>query len=47
MSNGYRNDRYERVEKKGLLDDLDVSDEINACSIVIPVEIDGKKRIGS
>ncbi len=24
------------------LDDMDVSDEINACSIVVPVEIDGK-----
>jgi phosphoribosylformylglycinamidine synthase len=27
---------------KGRLEDLDVSDEINACSIVVPVDVDGK-----
>ncbi|MTI46726.1 MAG: phosphoribosylformylglycinamidine synthase [Firmicutes bacterium] len=32
------------LRKKGLLDDLDVSEEINACSINVPVEIDGKKE---
>lgn len=30
------------LRKKGLLDDLDQSEEINACSIVIDAEIDGK-----
>lgn len=30
------------LRKRGLLDDLDVSEEINACSIEVPVEIDGK-----
>jgi len=30
------------LKKRGLLDDLDSSEEINACSIVVPVEIDGK-----
>ncbi|MEL1134741.1 phosphoribosylformylglycinamidine synthase [Desulfitobacterium sp. THU1] len=30
------------LKKKGLLKDLDESDEINACSIVVDVEIDGK-----
>ena len=30
------------MRKQGKLDDLDVSEEINACSIEVPVEIDGK-----
>ena len=30
------------LRKKGLLDNLDASDEINACSIVVPVTIDSK-----
>ena len=30
------------LRKRGMLDDLDVSEEINACSIQVPVEIDGK-----
>ncbi|MFA9397413.1 MAG: phosphoribosylformylglycinamidine synthase, partial [Clostridiaceae bacterium] len=30
------------LRKKGKLDDLDISDEINACSIVVPVDIDGE-----
>ncbi len=30
------------LRKKGLLDDLDISDEINACSINIDVDVDGK-----
>ncbi|EYE89263.1 phosphoribosylformylglycinamidine synthase [Fervidicella metallireducens AeB] len=29
------------LRKKGLLDDLDVSDEINACSIVVDVDVNG------
>ena len=33
-----------RIRKMGLLDDQEVSDEINACSIVVPVKIDGKKE---
>ncbi len=31
-----------RLKKDGLLDDMEESDEINACSIVVPVEIDGE-----
>lgn len=30
------------LKKKGLLQDLDESDEINACSIVVPVDVDGQ-----
>ncbi len=32
------------LRKQGKLDDLDVSDEINACSIVVEADIDGKKE---
>ncbi len=32
------------LRKKGALDDLDVSDEINACSINVNVDIDGKNE---
>jgi phosphoribosylformylglycinamidine synthase len=31
-----------QLRKKGLLKEIDESEEINACSIVMPVEIDGK-----
>ena len=31
-----------RLKKEGKLDDQEESDEINACSIVVPVEIDGQ-----
>ncbi|BBF41478.1 phosphoribosylformylglycinamidine synthase, synthetase subunit [Lachnospiraceae bacterium KM106-2] len=31
-----------KLKKEGKLDDMEESDEINACSIVVPVEIDGK-----
>ena len=30
------------LRKKGTLSDLDVSDEVNACSIVVPAVVDGK-----
>lgn len=30
------------LRKKGMLDDLEISDEINACSIVVNAEVDGK-----
>jgi len=33
-----------RLRAEGKLEDLDVSDEINACTIVVPVEIDGKEE---
>ena len=33
-----------QLKKAGKLDDMEVSDEINACSIVVPVEIDGKEE---
>ncbi|MGE5629045.1 MAG: phosphoribosylformylglycinamidine synthase [Solirubrobacterales bacterium] len=32
------------LKKKGMLNDLDESDEINACSIVVNAEIDGKNE---
>ena len=32
------------LRKQGKLDDLDASDEINACSIVVPVKIDGQEQ---
>ena len=31
-----------KLRKEGKVEDLEVSEEINACSIVVPVEIDGK-----
>lgn len=31
-----------KLKKEGKLDDQEESDEINACSIVVPVEVDGK-----
>ncbi|HKM20739.1 MAG TPA: phosphoribosylformylglycinamidine synthase [Lachnospiraceae bacterium] len=33
-----------KLKKDGKLKDLEESDEINACSIVVPVEIDGKEE---
>ena len=33
-----------KLRKAGKLQDLDISDEINACSIVVEAEIDGKKE---
>ena len=33
-----------KLRKEGKLEDLEVSDEINACSIVVPVTIDGKEE---
>jgi phosphoribosylformylglycinamidine synthase len=32
------------LRKKGMLDDLDVSEEINACSIVVDADINGEKE---
>ncbi|WP_031517877.1 phosphoribosylformylglycinamidine synthase [Desulfofalx alkaliphila] len=32
------------LKKKGLLNDLDESDEINACSIVVDVDVDGSRE---
>ena len=31
-----------KLKKEGKLEDQEESDEINACSIVVPVEVDGK-----
>ncbi|MCQ2363714.1 MAG: phosphoribosylformylglycinamidine synthase, partial [Acidaminococcaceae bacterium] len=33
-----------KLKKAGLLPDLDESEEINACSVVAPIEVDGKKE---
>lgn len=49
----YRKDKYvslmdialmamKKLKADGKLEDMEVSDEINACSIVVPVDIDGK-----
>lgn len=35
-----------KLRSEGKLADLDVSDEINACSIVVHIEIDGKMKSG-
>ena len=35
------------LRKKGLLDDLEVSDENNACSVYVDVDVDGRPRSGS
>jgi phosphoribosylformylglycinamidine synthase len=32
------------LRKKGRLDDVEFSEEINACSIIVPVDVDGKKE---
>jgi len=32
-----------KLRKDGQLEDLEVSDEINACSIIVPVDVDGKE----
>ena len=53
--NGKRPDKYpclmdlatiaaKKLKKDGKLDNLDISDEINACSIQIEAELDGKKE---
>lgn len=33
-----------KLRSEGKLEDLDISDEINACSIIVPIEIDGKSE---
>ncbi|HHT97094.1 MAG TPA: phosphoribosylformylglycinamidine synthase, partial [Clostridiales bacterium] len=33
-----------KLRAEGKLDDMEVSDEINACSIIVPIEIDGKEE---
>ena len=33
-----------RLKKDGILDNMEESDEINACSIVVPVDVDGKEE---
>lgn len=33
-----------KLKADGKLEDMEVSDEINACSIIVPVEIDGKEE---
>jgi len=35
---------HERIKKRGLLNDLDESDEVNACSIVVNVDVNGKNE---
>lgn len=34
----------QELRHKGKLNQLDVSDEINACTIIVPVQVDGKKE---
>lgn len=33
-----------KLKKDGILDNMEESDEINACSIVVPVEVDGQRE---
>ena len=33
-----------KLKAEGKLEDMEESDEINACSIIVPVEIDGKEE---
>ena len=33
-----------KLKAEGQLEDMEVSDEINACSIIVPIEIDGKSE---
>ena len=33
-----------KLKKEGKIPDLDASEEINACSIVAPIDVDGKKE---
>ena len=33
-----------KLRREGKLEDLEESEEINACSIVVPVTIDGKEE---
>jgi phosphoribosylformylglycinamidine synthase len=33
-----------KLKADGKLEDMEISDEINACSIIVPIEIDGKKE---
>ncbi len=35
-----------KLKAEGKLADQEESDEINACSIVVPVDVDGKKKSG-
>ena len=42
MSDGPGAAGYEKLKAEGKLADQEESDEINACSIVVPVEVDGK-----
>ncbi len=35
-----------KLRSEGKLEDQEESEEINACSIVVPVDIDGKKKSG-
>lgn len=42
MPYGYGLHRHKGTQKRGLVNNLDESEEINACSIEVPVVIDGK-----
>ncbi len=46
MPDGSGTDAMRKLKKEGKLDDQEESDEINACSIVVPVEIDGRQKNG-
>lgn len=42
MLNGCSNNSSKRIKEKGMLKDLDESEEINACSIQAEILVDGK-----
>ena len=44
LSDGPCDDSHEELRKDGRLEDLDVSDEINACSIVVDAKVNGKSE---
>ena len=46
MPYGHSHNSGQEIESVGALDNLDESDEINACSVVVDVDNDGKAKNG-
>ena len=44
VPHGHRDDRHEGTAERGLLDDLDSSEEINTYSMVVTANIDGREE---
>lgn len=45
MPYGHSNYTDEKLKQNGVLNNLEKSDEVNACSIEVQGEVDGKKKI--